>query len=54
MPLQALESLFEQCQQAGVPFFCKQDSCRKDGLQGRIPDHIWHTKQFPNAPGCRW
>lgn len=49
MPLQAMESLYEQCQAAGVPFFCKQDSGRKDGQQGRIPDHIWHTKQFPNV-----
>lgn len=47
MDMSAMESLHRQCEQAGVPFYCKQDSWRKDGQQGRIPDHIWNTKQFP-------
>ena len=49
MDMSAMESLHRQCEQAGVAFFCKQDSGRKEGQQGRIPDHIWNTKQFPSS-----
>lgn len=44
-----IASLYAQCQEAGVAFFCKQDSGLRSGKQGRIPDHIWHTKQFPEV-----
>lgn len=37
------------CKQAGVPFFCKQDSHRLPGQQGRIPDELWARKEFPNV-----
>jgi protein gp37 len=47
MDMNAFMSLFEQCQAAKVPWYSKQDSGRKDGLQGRIPDAIWNVKQFP-------
>lgn len=47
MELPWLESLHRQAAEAGVAFFCKQDSGQHPGRQGRIPDHIWATKQFP-------
>jgi len=36
-----LISLVEQCRDAGVPYFVKQDSGRLPGRQGRIPDAYW-------------
>lgn len=38
----------DQCQAAGVPLFIKQDSGRKPGQQGRIPDALWALKECPN------
>lgn len=43
------EKLWAQCKAADVPFFMKQDSGRFPGKQGRLPDHIWNTKQFPEG-----
>jgi len=51
MPLDALESISEQCTAAGVPLFVKQDSGRKPGQQGRIPNDLWAMKQFPRLSG---
>ena len=42
-----LESIADQCSDAGVPLFVKQDSGRKPGQQGRIPDRLWARKEFP-------
>lgn len=39
--------LAKQCVEAGIPFFCKQDSAFKPGQQGRIPNDIFALKQFP-------
>lgn len=47
LDLSWLESLHQQAAEAGVPFFCKQDSGQHPGMQGRIADHVWNTKQFP-------
>lgn len=45
-----LEQLVQQCQQAEVPVFVKQDSGARSGKQGRIPDALWELKQFPKEP----
>lgn len=42
-----IESLRDQCREAGVEFWCKQDSALRPGLQGRIPLDVWQTKEFP-------
>jgi protein gp37 len=47
MDAQWMISLWQQCAGAAVPFFCKQDSGLRPGLQGRIPDEVWNTKEFP-------
>jgi protein gp37 len=41
-------SLIEQCTEAGVPVFTKQDSGMYPGRQGRIPDGLW-LHEFPAA-----
>lgn len=41
-------SLHDQFLTAGVPFFMKQDSGYKPGLQGRIPDKFY-IREFPNG-----
>lgn len=47
MPLDGARYLADQCAEAGVPVFVKQDSGRVAGRQGRIPDDLWALKQFP-------
>lgn len=47
MKIEWLESIAEQCKSAGVPLFVKQDSGRKPGQQGRIPDRLWARKELP-------
>jgi protein gp37 len=44
-----IESIVEQCQNAGVPTWVKQDSAFLSGKQGRINDHTWSIKQFPHG-----
>jgi protein gp37 len=46
MDVRWLTSIVDQCRDAGVPVFVKQDSNRSDGHQGRIPDDYW-VHQFP-------
>ena len=41
------QGLADQCQEAGVPFFMKQDSGPRSGHQGRISDALWARKEFP-------
>jgi len=41
------EILQEECKEAGVPFFMKQDSGLKPGQQGRLTDALWGVKEFP-------
>lgn len=43
------QSLHDQCKQAGVAFFMKQDSHTKSGQQGRLPDELWNCNEFPDA-----
>jgi protein gp37 len=43
-----LRSIVEQCNRVGVPVFVKQDSGRRPGQQGRIPDALWTLKQLPD------
>lgn len=47
MKIAWMQELYEQCQDAGIPFFAKQDYGVRPGQQGRIPDHLWCVKQFP-------
>ena len=44
----ALLDAVEDCREAGVPVYVKQDCAFKSGQQGRILDEIWKLKQFPN------
>jgi len=37
------------CQAAGVPVYCKQDSGPRPGMQGRIPDALWAVKDLPES-----
>lgn len=46
MELSWLRSVVEQWRAAGVRVFVKQDSGRRPGQQGRIPDDLW-IKEFP-------
>ncbi len=43
-----LRSIVEQCREAGVAVFTKQDSGLYPGRQGRIPDDYW-VHQFPTV-----
>jgi len=49
MNVEWARSIKNQCLDAGVSFFMKQDSGRVSGQQGRIPDDLWKIKEFPNA-----
>lgn len=49
MELAWLDDLHRQCAEAGVAFFCKQDSGALPGRQGRIRDDVWATKQWPEV-----
>jgi protein gp37 len=46
MELAWLESLVDQCRQAGTAIFVKQDSGPRSGQQGRIPDTLW-VREWP-------
>ena len=41
MDLSWLADTVEQCRAAGVPVFVKQDSGRRPGMRGRIPEELW-------------
>lgn len=47
MELAWLESIADQCRDADVPLYVKQDSALRDGQQGRVSDELWAVKQFP-------
>lgn len=40
------------CRAAGVPIFVKQDTHRRSGQKGRIPDELW-IQQFPERAARR-
>ena len=46
MDLAWLADTVEQCRAAGVPLFVKQDSGRRPGMRGRIPDDLW-IREYP-------
>lgn len=48
MSLDNLRQNVEDCQEAGVPVFVKQDSGLYPGQQGRIPDELW-IHEFPEV-----
>lgn len=48
LELDWVRSIVNQCRDAGVPVFVKQDSGPRSGMQGRIPDELW-IKEFPHA-----
>ena len=43
-----IRSIVQQCRAASVPVFVKQDSARRQGQQGAIPDDLW-IKEFPEV-----
>jgi len=44
-----MSDLQQQCLPADVPFYCKQDSGPRPGMQGRIPDALWTCKMLPEG-----
>jgi protein gp37 len=44
---EAIHSIADQCAEAGVPVYVKQDCAEKPGQQGRIRSHHWRRKEFP-------
>lgn len=50
MDVSWIDGLHFHCGEAGVAFWCKQDSGPTSGHQGRISDRVWETKQFPDVP----
>ena len=43
-----ITDIADQCKAAGIPVWVKQDSAKKPGQQGRIPDAYWSFKQTPH------
>lgn len=50
MDLSWLEDIADWCQLTSTALWVKQDSGRRSGMQGRIPDRLWKLKQFPEVP----
>jgi protein gp37 len=50
MPVKAFTDVADQCREAKVPLFVKQDSGPRPGGQGRIPDALW-LHEFPRGVG---
>jgi len=49
MDVEWMSDLQQQCLSADVPFYCKQDSGPRPGMQGRILDALWAVKQLPGG-----
>lgn len=47
MDVEWLRSIVDQCDEAGIAAYVKQDSAPRDSTQGRIPDALWARKEFP-------
>lgn len=47
--LAAAERLANQCTDAGVAVFVKQDSGQQPGMRGRFSDEMWSLKQWPGV-----
>ncbi len=52
MEVSWIRNIHDECSQADVPLFVKQDSGPRPGKQGRIPDDLWAHKQFPEVATC--
>ena len=44
-----IQSIANQCRDAGVACFLKQDSGLRPGKQGRLSDELWSLKQYPKG-----
>jgi len=44
-----IAEVVNQCREASVPAYVKQDSGPRPGMQGRIPDALWAVKQLPGG-----
>lgn len=44
-----IQSIRDQCREAGVSCFVKQDSGPRPGMQGRLPRELWTVKEFPTT-----
>jgi len=40
--------LKDQCQKNNIPYFFKQASGFRAGMQRNAPDNLWNTKEYPN------
>jgi protein gp37 len=49
MDLAWAREVYDQCRNAGVAFFMKQDSGFYPGKQGRVPDDLWNVKEWPGS-----
>jgi len=49
MKVEWMSDLQQQCLRADVPFYCKQDSGPRPGMQGRIPLSLWAVKDLPES-----
>ncbi|HMT13153.1 MAG TPA: phage Gp37/Gp68 family protein [Aestuariivirga sp.] len=47
MQIEWAESIMRQCEDAGTPFFFKQDSGLKPGQRGRASEDLWACKAVP-------
>jgi protein gp37 len=51
MDVEWARTIVEQCREAGVACFVKQDSGLRPGQQGRLPDDLWAVKEWPQVEG---
>lgn len=47
LSIDAAEYMQRQCARLNIPLLVKQDSGPRPGLQGRLSDELWNTKQWP-------
>lgn len=47
MEIEWMRDVADECIDAGVAVFIKQDTAPKPGTQGRIPGELWALKQHP-------
>ncbi len=52
MEVSWVRDIRDECSQANVPLFVKQDAGLRPGKQGRIPDDLWAHKDFPEVATC--
>ena len=52
MEVSWVRNIRDECSQANVPLFVKQDAGSRPGKQGCIPDELWAHKEFPEVAAC--